>query len=269
MNDRTNSLRRRARVAAVCTVLALVIVDTPATRAGDDKTASEIIEAMVDGDPLGYGGAEARIVMALVNSRGQEQKRKIVLYSRNDDDTRRMFVRFLSPSDVAGTAFVGVDKGGTRQQHLYLPELAKVRRISGRKRNASFVGTDYSYADMDLRDIEDSNKKRLDDEKVGSEPCYVIEATPTSDESAYGKVQLWISKKTSLPLRIRFYDGDDNEIKRLTVSEVKKVDGRWIISESKMVDLKLEHTTIMKVTEIELRDDIPLDQFTVRALERG
>jgi hypothetical protein len=36
-----------------------------------------------------------------------------------------------------------------------------------------------------------------------------------------------------------------------------------------MVDLKREHSTIMKVVEITLRDDIPLEQFTVRALERG
>lgn len=269
MNDRTRSLRRRARVAAICTLFALVIADAPATSAGGDETATEIIDEMIDRDPLGYGGAEARILMALVNSRGQEQKRKVVLYSRNDGDTRRMFVRFLSPSDVAGTAFVGVDKNGKRRQHLYLPELAKVRRISGRKRNAAFVGTDYSYADMDLRDIDDSKKKRLDDDKIGGQSCFVVEATPDSDDSAYAKVHLWISKKTYLPLRIRFYDEDDNEIKRLTVKEVKKVDGRWIISESKMVDLKGEHTTIMKVTEIELRDDIPLDQFTVRALERG
>ena len=44
--------------------------------------------------------------------------------------------------------------------------------------------------------------------------------------------------------------------------------GRWVIAESKMVDLKRQNTTVMKVTEIDIRDDIPLEQFEERALER-
>lgn len=275
----SRSTQRGARVAALCTFLAMLMggahVDagdgkskTKKKAKKDDVTAETIIEKMIDTDPLGYGGAEARIAMALVNDRDQENKRKVVMKSRKDGDTRRLFVRFLSPADVQGTSFLGIDDGGTRTQWLYLPAIGKTRRISGKQRNAAFVGTDYTYADMDNRDIEDSTKVRLDDEKVGKQDCYVVEADPTSSESAYGKVKLWISKASWLPLRIRFYDSKDNEIKRLTVQEVKKVEGRWVIAESKMVDLKRQHTTVMKVTEIDIRDDIPLEQFEERALER-
>jgi len=273
------STHRQARIAALCTFLAMMVggasVDAGAgkkakkAKASDaDLTAEQIIDKMIETDPLGYGGAEARIAMALVNDRGQENKRKVVMKSRKDGDTRRLFVRFLSPADVSGTSFLGIDDGGTRTQWLYLPAIGKTRRISGKQRNAAFVGTDYTYADMDNRDIEDSDKVRLEDEKVGKQDCFVVEADPTSKESSYGKVKLWISKTSWLPLRIRFYDGKDNEVKRLTVQEVKKVEGRWVIAESKMVDLKRQHTTVMKVTEIDIRDDLPLEQFEERALER-
>jgi hypothetical protein len=237
-------------------------------KAKAELTADQIVEKMIDMDPLGYGGAEARIAMALVNDRGQENKRKVVMRSRKDGDVRRLFVRFLSPTDVAGTSFLGIDDDGDRTQWLYLPAVSKTRRISGKQRNAAFVGTDYSYADLDNRDIDDATTVRLEDEKVGKQDCYVIDATPTSKDSAYGKITLWIAKDSFLPLRIRFYDGKDNELKRLTVQEVKKVEGRWVIMESKMVDLKRQHTTVMKVTEIDIRDDIPLEQFEERALER-
>jgi hypothetical protein len=260
-----------SRAVALFTFAALVLSGIQADagkKKKDDKTAEEIVDAMIDTDPLGYGGAEARIAMALVNDRGQENKRKMLMRSRKDGDTRRMFVRFQDPADVAGTSFLGVDDGGKRTQWLYLPAVGKTRRISGKQRNAAFVGTDYTYADLDLRDIDDASKKRLDDEKVGKEDCYVVEVDPESNESEYGTVTLWISKKSSLPLRIRFYDDDGNELKRLTVSEVKKVEKRWVITESKMVDLKRQHTTVMKVTEIDIRDDIPLEQFEERALER-
>lgn len=260
--------RRRATAAVAVTLAAMLVGPAHAGDKKKDLSADAIIEKMIDADPLGYGGAEARIAMALVNDRGQESKRKVMMRSRKDGDTRRLFVRFLAPADVAGTSFLGVDDGGSRTQWLFLPELGKTRRISGKQRNAAFVGTDYTYADLDNRDVDDSSKVRLEDEKVGGKACFVIEVDPTSTESAYGSIKLWIDQTSFLPLRVRFYDDAGAEAKRLTVQEVKKVESRWVITESKMVDLKRQHTTVMKVIEIDIRDDLPLEQFEERALER-
>jgi outer membrane lipoprotein-sorting protein len=264
----------RAAVAiAVAAALALaggaVSAKSKSKAKAKELSGDSIVDEMVDKDPLGYGGAEARVLMVLVNNREQQRKRKVMMMSRKDGDTRYTFVRFQSPTDVAGTSFLGIDDDGDRTQHLFLPALQRTRRISSKQRNASFVGTDYSYADMDMRDIDDSSRKRLDDESIGGRDCFVVEVVPSSGDSEYARVTLWVEKKSMLPLRMRFYDSSDNEVKRFTAKEIKKVDGRWIINESKMVDLKREHSTIMKVVEITLRDDIPLEQFTVRALERG
>jgi hypothetical protein len=253
----------RAAVAiAVAAALALaggaVSAKSKSKAKAKELSGDSIVDEMVDKDPLGYGGAEARVLMVLVNNREQQRKRKVMMMSRKDGDTRYTFVRFQSPTDVAGTSFLGIDDDGDRTQHLFLPALQRTRRISSKQRNASFVGTDYSYADMDMRDIDDSSRKRLDDESIGGRDCFVVEVVPSSGDSEYARVTLWVEKKSMLPLRMRF-----------SAKEIKKVDGRWIINESKMVDLKREHSTIMKVVEITLRDDIPLEQFTVRALERG
>jgi outer membrane lipoprotein-sorting protein len=259
---------RRSWIPAL---LALCIASSSSTARADKDaavTADAIVDKMLEQDPLGYGGAEARISMVLVNDRNQENRRKVVMMSRKDGDTRRIFVRFQEPADVANTSFLGIDDNGNRTQFLYLPSMGKSRRISGKQRNASFVGTDYSYADLDNRDIDDSTKKRLPDEKIGNQDCFVVEVAPSSKESAYGKVQLWIAKTTWLPMRIRFFDAGGAEAKRLTVQEVKKAEGRWVITESKIVDLKRQHTTVMKVTEIDIRGDIPLEQFSERALAR-
>jgi len=255
--------------ARVALAAGLAVLLAAGAAAAKEPTADQIVDDMIAADPLGYGGAEARIVMALVNNRNQEQKRKVVMFSRKDGDTRRLFLRFLSPSDIAGTSFLGIDDHGDRIQHLYMPAMAKTRRISSSQRNASFVGTDFSYADLDNRDIDDSTKKRLADEQVGGQDCWVVEVVPTDAGSDYARLQLWIAKANHLPLRIRYWGKNGTEIKRFTVQEVKKVESRWLITESKMVDLKREHTTVFKVTEVTLKKDIDLEQFTVRALERG
>ncbi len=234
-----------------------------------DLAGDAIIEKMLEQDPLGFGGADAHVLMVLVDERGGERKRNADMLTRKDGKTRRSFIRFTAPADIAGTAFLGVDDAGERVQHLYLPALEKTRRIAGSQRNARWVGTDYSYADLDNRDIQDAVKLRLPDEKLGNDLAYVVETTPSDKSSEYAKVRVWVSKTTWLPVRIRFFDAAGVEVKRLTVQEVKKVSGKWIITESKMVDVKRDHTTVIKVVDITLRKDVPLDQFTVRALERG
>jgi hypothetical protein len=263
--------RRPARLSAVCTVLFLVVAGggRHADSRSDGPSADTIVDKMIEADPIAYGGAEAQMVMVLVNNRKQQRRRRFVMKSRKNGKLRRTFVRFLKPADVSGTSFLGIDDNGNRTQYLYLPAAAKTRRISSRQRNASFVGTDYSYADLDLRDIDDAKRKRLPDAAIGGHPVYVVDTFPTHDKSAYARVRLWISKKTWLPMRMRFYNRRGTEIKRLVVKQMKKVDGRWIIAESKMMDLKRQHLTVFKVVSVKLRNDIPLQQFTVRALERG
>ncbi len=246
----------------------LASADKGSKRTSGNESADAIVERMLDIDPLTYGGAEANVQMILVNGRNQQRSRDVVMLSRKDGDERRTFIRFRSPSDVAGTAFLGLDDDGDRVQHLFLPALGKTRRISTKQRNASFVGSDYTYADLDNRDIDDSKRKRLPDETLSGKDCYVIELEPTSKESEYETIKLWLAKESYLPLAIRYFDGKGKEMKRFVVTSAKKHDGRWVIEQSKMVDLRKNHATGMKLTAIRFRSDISRDQFTIQALER-
>ncbi len=261
-------MTHKTKIAAFLAVALCATLAQSRAASAKKLTAQEVISEMIARDPLGYGGAEAEVMMVLVNKRDEKQTRKMTTMSRNDDGKRRMFVRFSSPADISGTAFLGINDKGERIQHLYMPALAKVRRISGSNRNGRFVGSDYTYADMDYTDFEKSDKKLLADEKVSGQNAYVVELKPTDNDSQYAKVTLWISQKTLLPLRIRYYDAKDAEVKRLTVQEIKQEGKKWLVTESKMVDLEKNHTTVLKVSSVSLREDIPLEQFTVRALDR-
>lgn len=240
----------------------------PGAAAAKGPTADEIVAKMIEADPLGYGGAEAEVFMVLVNQRGQQQRRKMITRTRNDDGTRRTYVRFTEPADISGTAFLGVSKGEDRQQHLYMPALGKVRRIAASRRNSRFVGSDYTYADMDYRDIENARKKRLPDEKVDGIDCFVVEARPSSGDSEYSRVTLWVAKRNFLPVRMAYFGKSGEEIKRYGAQKVERVQGRHVITESRMVDLVRNHTTALRAIKVTLREDVPLEQFTVRALDR-
>ena len=68
----------------------------------------------------------------------------------------RVLVRFTYPNDIAGTGFlVWEHPGGEDDRFLYLPALARVRRITGAERQESFVGSDFTYEDIGGRALED------------------------------------------------------------------------------------------------------------------
>ena len=58
---------------------------------------------------------------------------------------------FLSPADVKDTGFLTYDydeEGRDDDQWLYLPALKKTKRIASGDKSGSFMGSDFTYADM-------------------------------------------------------------------------------------------------------------------------
>ena len=77
---------------------------------------------------------------------------------------------------MAGTAFLLLEqKDGATEQYIYLPGLRRTRRIVGREREGSFMGSDFTYADMQRVDDHHAKHKRLADEKLGTDAVYVVE----------------------------------------------------------------------------------------------
>src|SRR5262249_3166691 len=127
-------------------------------------------------------------------------------------------------------------RGEAADQFIYLPAFKKVKRVVGAQRSTSFMGTDFSYSDLDGHDAERSDWKRLADESLGGQDCYVVEGSlrdPGPD--AYGKSTMWVHKKHLIPMRIDFYDRDLRTVKkRLVVRRLEKKHDRWLASESVM-----------------------------------
>src|SRR5881397_357335 len=91
-----------------------------------------------------------------------------------------------------------VDRRG--DQWLYLPELQRVRQITARTRNESFVGTDLSYHDLDLIQeltswTEDDARSSLrGEETVDGTPTYAIELVPRREDIGYKKIVVWLGR---------------------------------------------------------------------------
>jgi hypothetical protein len=178
-------------------------------------------------------------------------------------------VRFRSPPGVAGTAFLMLEqKDGGSEQHIYLPGLRRTRRIVGREREGSFMGSDFSYSDMKRADTNEATHKRLPDEQLGGIPTFVVESTlKPKTKSQYSKIQTWIRKSDFLPLRTRFFGKQGTLLKTLYSRRIKDVDGKPIVMEARMENHQTGHATLLVVDSIERRDDLQDGAFTPTALE--
>jgi hypothetical protein len=232
-------------------------------------TAEQIAERTVRPDALNWSGGRARVRMVLTDSEGKSRERGMEIIGREKGGLYESLVRFLNPADVAGTAFLMLERGKEEsEQYIYLPGIKRTRRIAGRERDASFMGSDFTYADMQGVDSKQAKHARKADEKVGSESCYVIESTvDPSLKVLYGKVVTWVRQTDFIALRTKFYDHAGKLAKTLYTRRIKNVDGKLVVVEARMQNEQAVHSTDIFVDSVERREDLSDSQFTPSALE--
>ncbi|MET0386097.1 MAG: outer membrane lipoprotein-sorting protein [Polyangiales bacterium] len=242
---------------------------TVAAQADDGLSADAIAAKIIRTDTFSWEGARTRVRMVLIDAGGSKQERAMDVTGRRAKGLYQTLVRFSAPEDIAGTAFLMLERGKDEsEQYVYLPGLKRTRRIVGREKEGSFMGSDFSYADMQRIDPRFAKHKRLPDEKLGEEAVYVIESALSTDApTSYGKVTTWIRKTDNIALRTKFFDRSDKLVKTLYSRRVKEVDGKPVVVEARMQNQQNNHVTELYIDAIERKDDLSDANFTPAALE--
>lgn len=236
--------------------------------AAADPSPKVIVQKAIDNQVFNLKGAQMQMAMLLKDRRGKKRERQMFTRTLQIKGLNKTLTRFTAPPDVAGTSFLFLErKDRDDDQFMFLPALKVVKRIAGSQKNASFMGSDFTYADLESRDLEDAAHKRLADDTVGKSQCYQIEAIPKKRE-AYGRLVTWIRKKDNVFMRTRFFDTKGKLVKVLYIKEVKKVGDSKVPTRLKLSNKQTGHSTLLVVTNIKTRSDMPESDFTVRALKK-
>jgi hypothetical protein len=248
--------------------LAFVVMALPALSFADDLTADQLAERVVKGNGFTWEGASTRLRMVLIDAGGQRSERSIEVLGRRHDGQLESVARFLSPSDIAGTKFLMIEKpGGGSEQHIYLPGLKRTRRVVGREQEGSFMGSDFTYNDLQRKGDKDAKNARLPDENIGSESVYVLEATAGSKTSPYSKIKTWIRKTDYIPLRTQFFDNAGKLAKTLYVRRTQQIEGKPTVVEAYMKSAA-GHSTELVVDSVKQTKDLPDSAFSPLTLDR-
>ncbi|TYB30802.1 MAG: outer membrane lipoprotein-sorting protein [Candidatus Mcinerneyibacterium aminivorans] len=243
-------------------------------------TGKEVMER-VDNRETG-SSRHALMGMDLVDSEGNVRARTLEVWSikyNKGEDLDKIVMEFQKPDSIENTRFLQVEnKRRDDDKWIYLPALGRVRRIASNQGDQSFVGSDFTYDDMDSRDVEEDEHKLLKDDKYNGYECWVVESIPKKiQNSQYSKRISWITKKHLVPVKVEMYDKKKNELLKVlkVKKEIKKIDGIWTPVYTVMENVQSNHSTRLYVKGnekrlfLEYNKKISPKRFTQRFLKTG
>lgn len=258
--------------------LVLPLLTSSATMAAINSslTADEVMQRNFHVAKINTISTDA--TMVLINGKGQQRERKIISLSRLQADGVNvdLNIRFDLPADVRGTKFLQIQHADRDDDMwIYLPALKRSRRLVSNNKRDSFVGSDFSYADILPLKPSLFRHALLRSETCDSHECYVIESVPQEDslkkDLGYSRRVSWIRKDNFVETRVEYYDGAQLFKTQNTANhtQVSSDPPRWLALRREMIDHQSQHKTLITIDKIDIKALVPARTFTVEALERN
>ncbi|MAE95845.1 MAG: outer membrane lipoprotein-sorting protein [Deltaproteobacteria bacterium] len=257
--------------------LALLLLLAAGPALAVEPTARQIMEAVDardDGD-----NATQKMEMILIDKRGGQRTRHLLSFGRDVGEDEQSILFFLSPADVEDTGFLTYDYDDPERdddQWLYLPALNRTKRLASSDKSGSFMGSDFSYADMSERPLDDYRYTLMGETEVGGQPVWQIETVPVTErekkETGYEKGVVFVRKDNHVVVRAVYWVKKGKRLKYFEVESLEQIDGIWVATEMTMTTKrgkKTLHKTLLRASEVRFDQELDADLFTLRRLEKG
>jgi hypothetical protein len=175
----------------------------------------------------------------------------------------KAMLRFTAPAEVKGVALLIVNHPDrASDQWMWRPAIGREQRISLQDRSTRFFGTDFSFEDLEERDVNQFDYKLLPEENGE----WKIESRPRKS-SQYAYSYLWVNKSNYTITKAEMYN-KAGLARVIDYRDFEQVHGIWTARTTEVLDVKRKSRTILKFDKLDY--DVPLkdDQFTVEALRR-
>lgn len=239
----------------------LIIIFSSLTLSLSAQTADEIIDR-VDKNM----SSENRIVESTMTIHGKRNSRTMTSRSYTVGD-KQSFTEYLSPVREMGTKMLKLED----KLWIYSPTTDRTIQISGHMLRQSVMGSDFSYEDMmDDRELMDIYTTQLiGQEEIDGTNTFVLELTAKVDDATYHSRKMWIDVAHYVPLKEELFAKSGQLLKRTTLSDVQKIQGKWFPMKMVYKDmLKKGDGTEIHMTSIKFNQDIPEYIFTKAALKQ-
>jgi hypothetical protein len=256
------------------------------------ETARQILDRQraLDAGPRRWSDRHEQIELEVLAEGHAPRRMALDVFDKKySDGQQKTMAYFSAPESVKGTALLAITQPGRpADQWLYLPESRRARRIGGELRKQGFVGTDFTYHDLDLLAAmpswteADASSSLRGEETVEGVPCFVIELTPRREDIGYQQIVVWLGRDDLIPRRVDLYETAPSTgwfgfgagsatppTRRFRQSDVRPVGAIPVPFHAEVETPSAGSKTVVKFAEIAFDRGLPDDLFTQPALEWG
>jgi hypothetical protein len=203
-----------------------------------------------------------------------DETRAKIYWRRSEDGRNQARLLFSEPDDMRGAGLLVLEREGTNDMFMYLPEFKRVRRVTGHMMSGSMFGTDFTYEQIErLQGLaKDAEVKRLPDQTGDASPLYVIEARPLQkpgEESELEKVVSFVAKDSCVLMKVEFYESGEQPTHVLVTDpeRITREASGFVPRRVVMKDIRKGSETELVVDAIEIDKPLAAKHFSQSALE--
>jgi len=198
---------------------------------------------------------------------GKVFKKSWRMFREGSGSASKVLVRFSAPPEVDGVGLLILARSNAPDdQWMYTPAIRRDRRISMQDRSARFMGTDFSYEDMEQRDIDEYAYELLGEEIREGQPCWKIRARAKNPgQSQYSWSDIRVRKDNYLVIFVEMYIKETLR-KVLELTDVAQIQSVWTAQLLRMKDLQRGGSTVMRLQNTRYGESFPADFFSLRTL---
>lgn len=208
--------------------------------------------------------------LQVVDSKGKVTDKRWIYDRIGSHGNSKSIIKFTAPAEVKGMALLVVNHPDrASDQWLWTPAIARERRVAVQDRSTRFFGTDFSFEDLEERDVDQYKYSLVGEESVDGAPAWKIESRPIEGRSSqYTGSLVWIRKDNHAVARIENYN-KDQLVRKLDYKDFQRVAGIWTARTLEMHDLRRNSRTILKLEKLEYNVPMQEENFTLQALRRA
>jgi len=217
----------------------------------------------------------ARAKMTLFDANSRSRERILHSWSAKQDGLSRMLTKFSEPADIHNVGTLTWEQPGDREddQWLYLPDLKRVKRVTGGSKKNLYMGTDLAFEDLRPEDTDVHTYRTLRDELFEGNRCWVIECLPATDEekknSGYTRRLIWLDREHLRVLRTDYFGAGGKKIKTAVARDWRQVKGTlWRPGVTEVSRLTTGTRTRIQLTRLEIDQGVDPVLLTRMGLER-
>jgi len=181
-------------------------------------------------------------------------------------DGKRMLMVILEPEDLKGTALLVWERENKpASMMIYLPFMRRVRILGPLEQYDSFLGTDFTYADLGFIQLHEGYKLLGREEHAGVR-AYKVEEKVPQERLFYSKIITWIAVDSLLPLQRNYYAPNGELWKTELFEDVSVIDGVPTPLRIKMKDEEEGISTELRMSEVDYDTEIPDAIFSPKEL---